>query len=293
LFARAIELDPGFARAQAALAINHLVRALFGHTSLPEAADACRTAALTAIELDPNLGEAHGALGLVHLYFDWDWAAAEEELVQALRLGPQDALVRHGYGDYLLVMGRPEESLEQLKLGRLYNPAVPLAVAAVVGHLVFSDRYDEVEAEVNAMLRTDADIPLIRSMLEMSLWAQGRHREAADLARERLSRQSPETLEAFDRGLEESGPRGAMLAVAESFLDRPPDRRPGPKTIARYLARGGDIDRAFELLDQALERREPSLLHVHAEPDFDVLRSDPRYQDLLKKIGLPLRARAG
>lgn len=287
LFARAVELDPGFARAHAGLAGTYFLQALLGQAPHQEAATACKEAALAALELDANLADAWSVLGMARLYFDWDWPAAGRELSRALELSPNDPLIRHGYGDYLLVMGLFEDSLEQVRIGRLYDPASPLTVVPVVAHLVFLRRFDEAIAEAEAILEASPEVPIVRTSLATALWAQGRFEESLEVLRQRWQTRSPELVEALDRGHAASGPAGAMRAVAETLAAVDPGRRADAVWIARCFALGDDPDRAFEFLDQAVDSREPTVVHLHANPDFDGLRSDPRYFELLRRIGLP------
>ena len=286
MFSRVTELDPDFAPAHAGLASTHFLLGLLGPVPHRLAAADSEKAALTALELDSRLGEARGMLGLVRLYFDWDWPAAGRELERAIELNPNDSLIRHGYGDYLLVMGRPEEALEQVKLGRECDPVSPIAVAPVVGHLFFLRRYDDVIEEARVLLETDPNFPLVGSFLRAALWEQGEYDEYLRLQQGRLDR-APEHADALERGYRESGPEGAMLAIGELLAPRAEAGRASPLRVAGYFARGGDSDRAFEFLERAMLGREPQLLHLAVNPAFDSLRPDPRFADLLRRVGLP------
>ena len=289
-FTTATELEPQFAPAHAGLATAHFVLGLFGRVPPQIAAAETEKAALAALELAPDLAEARGALGMVRLYFDWDWPAAGHELKRALDLNPNDSAIRHGYGDYLLAMGRPEESLEQIELGRQCDPASPIAVAPVVGHLLFLRRYDEVIEQARVLLEADPRFPLVEGFLIAALWEKGEHDEALALLQARWSDRAPEIADALDRGVRESDPQGAALAVAEHVAVRAKTGRASRISAARYFVRGQDFDRALELLEQAVEAREPGVLHVMAYPAFDVLRPDPRFKSLLERIGFPAAA---
>jgi TolB-like protein/DNA-binding winged helix-turn-helix (wHTH) protein len=288
LFETSTELDPGFARAHAGLAAAHFLMGLLGPSPYREAATASEKAATDALELAPDLAEARAPLGLTRLSFDWDWPAAGRELARAIELDPSDAGVRHGYADYLLVTGRPEESLEQAKLGRRYDPVSPISTAHVVGHLLFLRRYDEVVEEARALLEMDPRFGVVRGFLAAALWHRGQHEDSLWVLLDHLEARMPELVDALLQGHRESGPGGAMLALAEQLairVDAGP--KPLPVSVARYFARGGDLGRSLDFLERALDVREPTLLHVGADPDFDVLRSDPRFADLLRRIGLP------
>jgi TolB-like protein/DNA-binding winged helix-turn-helix (wHTH) protein len=287
LFTRAIELDPDFAPAYAGLASCHFLLGFFGDAPREAAAAASVAAARAALELDPDLAEAWGVLGATHLYFEWDWEAAGRELERALALAPNNALIRHGYGDYLLAMGRAEESLEQVRLGRQYDPVSPLAVVPVVGHLLFAERHEEAVEEARALLDADPGMPLVTSMMAWGLWAQGHEDEALDVWRQRWERSAPDLVEALDRGRATGAAEDALRAVGEAMARADSSSSGRASAVAQFFAAGGDVDRAFEFLEKAVERREPQLLHVPGQPAFEDLRLDPRYRALLRRVGLP------
>jgi TolB-like protein/DNA-binding winged helix-turn-helix (wHTH) protein len=292
LFSEVIELDPGFAEAHSGLSTTHFLEGLLGPVPHQLAAGRSERAALRALKLAPELAEAHAMLGLVRLYFDWDWPEAGRELKRALELSPNNGWLRHGYGDYLLVMGRLEESLEQVKIGRQYDPVSPIVVAPVVGHLLFLRRYDEVIEEARAWLEIDPNFPLVRGFLVSALWEQGRYNDSLQVLRERWIPRRPELVDALEQGYQRSGPRGAMLAVARQLATQTA-AGPGspatanPVTVARYFARGEDLDQAFKYLGMAVDNRQPGALHITVDPAFEILQPDPRFAALLRRMGLP------
>ncbi|MGD8817433.1 MAG: winged helix-turn-helix domain-containing protein, partial [Acidobacteriota bacterium] len=177
-FEEATRIDPEFARAWASLAGAHLLLGGLGYESSGEHASQARRAALRALELDDRLSEAHSVLGCVTMYFDWDWEAAAESFRRALQLNPGDPIARHGYGDYLLAMGRPEESLEQVELGRRADPYSLVAVIPAIGHRIFVRRYEEVETEVRKAMQEFTVPDQVRDWRALALWQLGRHEEA-------------------------------------------------------------------------------------------------------------------
>jgi len=122
-------LDPGFVDAHAWLGGTYMLRAFFGHGPMAEVLPRAREETARALALDSQSGFAHGVQGFLELYFDWDWEAARASLETALALGPHDMTIRHGYADYLMITGRVEDSLDQVRLGRRYDPLSPLANA--------------------------------------------------------------------------------------------------------------------------------------------------------------------
>jgi serine/threonine-protein kinase len=282
----AVESDPTYALAHAGVAAAHLLLGAFGHVPLKEAAPQARAAALKALELDDGLAEAHAILGWVKLYFDWDWPGAARTFEKALELNPNHTYARHGYGDYLTVMGRPEEGLEHVRRGRLSDPASPLAVLPATGHLILARRYDQAIEECRTLLELDPRYPSVRSFYAEALWHRGLHEEA--LAEYRMTwGRDPELASVMERGYAEAGPRGALLSLAQELAARPEGRRAGTLSIARLFARVGEVDAAFEWLERAYDQRIPQLMLVRADPDFDSLKSDQRLEALARRIGLP------
>jgi tetratricopeptide (TPR) repeat protein len=286
LFQRAIELDPDFAPAWSALAFSMVVE-IFGAFG-PERADVteARTAARRALELDPDLGEAHAVLGFLALYSDWDWPAAERELKRALELSPQDSNVRHGYADYLLVMGKLEASLEQTRLGRSYDPLARLSHQVVLYHALMAGHYEEVITEGRQTLELFPDFSSPHQQIGNALWVLGRYEEALAEYEIRWGPES-DSFRVFSEAFARAGPKGAFNALADRLAERSKTEAIGAMIIAACYAWAGETDSAFQWLERAFDNRSASLLHIHASPEFESLHSDPRFVALMRRIGIP------
>ncbi len=153
-------------------------------------------------------------MGYVLLYFDRDWHAGGEAFRRALDIDPNGPMARHGYADYLMALGRLDESVDQVVRGRKSNPLSPMANAVVVGHLYVARRYEETVAEARKLLDINPRYPAVAGFLQGTYWQLGRFEESIELLRESSWGLVPENRKALDRGYAESGPRGAMLAVA-------------------------------------------------------------------------------
>jgi TolB-like protein len=288
-FEKAVDLDPGLAPAWGEVATCAVIRAFFGAGSAADNVARARDAARKALAIDPREGTAYGALGLVELYFDWDFEAARTDLERAIALSPHDGLTRHAYADYLMVTGRIEESLEQVRLGRDANPSSPLLQLVVLFHAAATRRPDEVRREARLTLeRFPRMAGTVHSILGNLLWREGSYEKALG---EYLQGMDADEFRALEQAYRRGGPASARLALAKR------EREEAEKTgrpqdwlgLAGLYAEAGRADAAFELLDKAFARREPSLLHVVAYPAFDSLRGDPRYDALLRRIGIPAR----
>jgi len=291
-FRRAVALDPGLARAWAALGNAAAWQAFFGVGSVPDDLALAREAARKALALDPREGTAYGALGGVELYFDWDFERARADVERAVALSPHEMGTRHAYADYLMVTGRFDESLEQVKLGRDANPTSPAAQYIVLFHTVVTRQPEAGRREARLILERFPQMrPAAHSILGDLLWREGKREDA--LAEYRVAMDAT-SYRAFEKTFRRGGPRAALVAYGDRLSKRAEEagRPPDWLAIAGCYAEAGAADRAFAALERAFAGRQPSLLHVVADPSFDSVRTDPRYDDLLRRIGVPMARRA-
>jgi len=186
------------------------------------------------------------------------------------------------------VTGRFDESLEQVRLGREANPSTPMAQLMMVFHTVATRRPEAVRAEVRLTLERFPQVAAsAHSTLGDMWWRERKYEEA--LAEYKLA-MKPESFSPFAEAFRRAGPRAALLARAESLGQRAREmgRLPEWLAVAGPYAEAGEADTAFALLDQAFAARAPQLLHLVADPAFDGVRSDPRYDALLRRIGVPM-----
>ncbi len=285
-FEQAVDIDPGFALGWSGLAAAHLMIAYFGNEPPREAVMLARVAALKALELDDQNFSGHAALGWVRL-FSRDWPGAGQSFEEALRLNPNHAMTIHGYADYLLLSGRLEESLVQVRRARAIDPFTPTSNLPVPVHLYMMRRYDEALAEAQELLKADPNYP-VGWLLTLVYWQKGMFQEALAEYRKTLTRMNDTgLLEALARGNAESGPRGAMRGMADEMAARSKMGHVDPFKVSSTYAQAGEVNLAFEWLEKALERGSPELIYVGLRPDFDVLRNDPRYKVLMQRFGLP------
>jgi len=285
-YQRAVALEPSFAQAWAGLAGDYFVHGFFDLAPRAEVVPESRRAVTEALRLDRRLGPAHSVLGSIALYFDWDWETAEREFELALELDPTDWFTRHGYADYLAVTGDCEGSVEQMLIGRQYDPMGIWSHRTAVAHLTMCGQYDRAVEEGLRMVELFPQQAGVHDNLGSALWNAGRYQEA--LAEYRLAWGADSTrLQLMEAGFAEGGPQAAMLAAATYLVSVADAGSPNPFGVAVYFAAGGDADRAFEWLDRALQARTPQLLHLRIHPAFDSLRSDPRYAELTERIGFP------
>jgi serine/threonine-protein kinase len=294
-FKQALEEDPSYPEAYAGLAWVWAGRQQSGMSPPSEAGPKAKAAAERAIALDETSDAAHAALAAISTWTDWDWEAAEHEWQRTLEINPNNALAHAYYAHFLAVMGRTDEAVEHAERSIELDPYNPLLRALYGMVLVIDRRFDEAVAAARAALDLQPNAPIAGAVLQHAFIAKGMREEQLELQKERIAR-DPERVAAFEQGLAEGGYEGAQLAIADLLAERyemakgVPDagsRRVFlPVAIAwRYLD-GGDSQRGIDWLEEAYEVGDPNLPYL-GKPLFDFLRSDPRFQELARRMNLP------
>jgi TolB-like protein/DNA-binding winged helix-turn-helix (wHTH) protein len=277
-FNRAIEADPGFAPAYAGLADAYIVAGTYGSIPTQEALTRGKLAAAKALELDDKLASAHYALATAYTWYDWDWANAEKEFQRGLALNPNDALGRNWYGGYLSVQGRHQEALDQHERARELDPFSLIINANLVRSLYWGRRFDDAIIHARKTLQLDPKFGVTLFWLEGSLRHKGMFKEAVAL---RQAFATPERAQVIAHTFRTSGFGALLRENAETF------KNDGSLVeAARCFAQIGEKEQALSLLEDCYQRRCSSIVSLKAEPDFDVLRSEVRYQDLERRLGL-------
>jgi TolB-like protein len=294
-FEQAIDEDPSYAPAYAGLAWVWVARQQFGVSSPGEAGPKAKAAAERAIALDEDSDAAHLALAVVSTWTEWDWDVAEGNWRRALELNPNNSLAHAYYAHFLAIMGRTDEAVEHADRSIELDPYNPLLKALYGMVLIFDRRYDDALAIAHESLELQPGSWVAGGVLQSAYIAKGMEEEALEPLKERVAR-DPERLAAFERGLTEGGYEGAQLANGDLLAERyelakgVPDAGTKrvflPWGIACCYLDAGDYQRAIDWLEEAYEVRDPGLTYI-GMPDFDPLRSDPRFQELVRRMGLP------
>ncbi len=282
----AIALDPAAAGPRAGLADAYHLLAVTGRRSPDEAYPPAEAAARAALARDPGSAEAHTVLGSVLFRFHWDYAGAERELRQALAADPDDAPAHHDYAWFLVSLGRPDEALAEIRRARALQPLSLRAMADVGWVLYRSGRTDEAIAAMRRLLDLEPGFTAARQCLERALFRAGRETEALAVTRDALRREgaSPAEVAALTAG----NTGDARRRVAAWRLARL-ESRPGyisPYAVATLRAEAGDVDGAFAALEQALVHRDPAVVLLAVDPELVALRTDRRFPELLRRLGL-------
>lgn len=285
-FELALIKDPTYAPAHQGLAAVWMVRQQTDLTPPGEAGPKAKEEALKALALDGNSAVAHRALASVRSWSDWDWAGAEPEWKRALELNPSDANAHAFYAHFLAVRGRADEALPHSQLALKLDPSNALYHGMYAIVLDYLRRYDDALAAARKALSLQPDLGIAIDMFQRYYLNKGMRKEQLAEQRLRVAR-DPERRAAFERGLGEGGYEGAQRAIADVYAARyEKGQYKDPMGVAfRYLD-GGDKDRAMEFLNKAYAAHDPSLAYV-GRPHWDRLRGDPRFEALLRRIGLP------
>jgi len=288
-FRRAIDLDPAFALAYAALADTHTTLGYLGWDAPAATFQVARPYALKALELDPSLSQAHASLAYIKFYFDWDWAGAGEEFRRAIGLNPNDPVAHQWYAVYLLAAGRPDDAMHEIRTAQRLDP-LSLAINTDIGfHHYYNGRYTEAIAQLQSVLGMKSDFGLAH------LW----------LARAYLQVGRLDASLAAATSAEATAPRWAVFIAQRGYtlgvMGRADEARAVRDEMERLLSQRfvtaygvalicaglGEKEQAFAWLDRAFAERSHWLVWLRLDPRWNTLRGDPRFGALLERMKYP------
>ena len=288
-FRQAIDLDPAYALAYAGLADAYQMLSGYNALAPNDGFPKAREAAEQALRLDEGLAEAHTALGTVKLLHDWDFAGAEREYRRAIEINQSSADAHYMYGLYLSAMGRFDEA--HAEAGRALE-LEPLSLAKItgVGDVFYHQRrYDRAIEQYRRALDMDPNSGFAHWALGNAYAQKGMYEEAVAEHKKAipLSGDSPDELASLGYAYALSGRRREAQSVIAELRERA-RRRYIPPTIIAFVHAGlGENDEAFALLDRAYDGRDFILVFLKVDPTFDRLRPDPRFAELVRRVGLP------
>jgi DNA-binding SARP family transcriptional activator/Flp pilus assembly protein TadD len=290
-FRQAIELDPCYALAYAGLAESYVVLGSFGVGALApaEAFPRAREAATRALEIDGTLAEARAALAFALASYDWDWAAAQREFLRAIELKPACTTAHHWHGlIYLTAMGRLDEAFAEVRRAHELEP-LSLNINTDFGFLPYLMRqYDRAIDEYREALELDQNFVYTHWKLGLAYEQKAMYEEAVEefLKAVALSGGSAHALVLLGHTYAVSGRRREALKVLDELSELAQRRYFSPYRVAAIHLGLGETDRAFEWLERAYEERDSWLVWLKVDPVLDGLRSDPRFTNLLRRVGL-------
>ena len=289
-FAQAIELEPNYAHAYSGLADCYASLAFSfdtGAVAPREAIPKAKAAALKALELDVTLAEARTSLAFIKLHYDWDWRGAEEEFKRAIAMNPNYANAHHWYSHYLMAMGLVEESLTASRKAFALEPLVLVMNLHLGWHHFFARQYD-------------AAIECLRKTLELEPGFEQAHRYLGWAYQKKEMFAEAETalqqaISLFNGSIEAHAMLGSVYAsskqtnkalhVIDELRETSKQRYVSPFFIALIYANLDQKDYALTWLEKAYEDRSDLLIYLKIDPRLDNLRSDPRFINLLQRVG--------
>jgi eukaryotic-like serine/threonine-protein kinase len=287
-FNQAVAKDPNYAQAHTGVADAYVLLLDRGWVSNDEASPNIHSATRRAIELDPTLAEPHAALAVVKEMADWDWAGAEAEYRNAIALNPNDVTSHLWYSALLTNLGRTKEAMVENEKAMALDPASPQINANHAGILNDMHHYDEALTELNRLIAANPDFPVFygtRALVNRHLGNQDALVADEVMAMKKTGR--PEEAEAFAAGYRKAGLKGACTALIEVLKNEKQREYVSPNELAQYYALMGDRDHTFEWLEKGYAERSGRMEYTKVEDFFEPFRTDPRYIDLVKRMGLP------
>jgi TolB-like protein/DNA-binding winged helix-turn-helix (wHTH) protein len=285
-FEKAVQLQPDYAAAWDGLSDSYGVMGVVGAMPPRKAFAKLQEYVRKAFELDPDLPEVHNSLAATALFYEWNWSKAEEQSLRAIELNPNYAEARFVHSYILLVTNRDKEALEEEKRANDLAPFErPWALGLLYVHL---RQYDAAINELQSRANTLSQNAFVRSFLSESYWLKGMWKDSEREEEEahRLwgdPKGADELHRAFEQGGEEAVERlGLTQTLARARKGYVPST-----SIAIMYAGLHDKEHSLHYLEAAYREHAPLLIFLQKEPMYDFLHSDPRYQALVKKIGLP------
>ncbi|HEY0322219.1 MAG TPA: protein kinase [Pyrinomonadaceae bacterium] len=288
LFQQAIDTDPSYALAYAGLADSYAMLGDYSVLAPSETFPRAEAAATTALKLDDNLAEGHTSLAFVKMAYAWDWASADREFRRAIELNPNYATAHQWYASYLVMMGRFDDSIREIKRAQELDPLSRIINANLGLHYYYARKFDESIQQLKKTISLDESFFVAHQYLGRTYIQKGMHKEAiAELERAReLSGNAPEVVASLGHAYAVAGRTGDAQKVLADLDELARERYVLPYFRAAVYTGLGDKDQAFAWLERAYEERHPGLVLVNIDPRFDTLRSDPRFTDLIRRLGV-------
>jgi|HubBroStandDraft_1064217.scaffolds.fasta_scaffold32696_1 TolB-like protein/DNA-binding winged helix-turn-helix (wHTH) protein/Tfp pilus assembly protein PilF len=290
-FDQAIARDPQYARAYSGLADAYALLGSWPNAELPRhvAMPRAKEAALTALKLDDSLAESHASLAFVEMQYEWNWAASEQEFRRAIALNPNYATAHQWFATWLMVQGHADDSIAEIELARKADPLSIIIRTDAVDMLCAAGRFDEAIAQAHEALELDPNFLITRYFLGVAYVGKKMY---------------PEALIEYQKGVAIDGSdewsraglghvyallhdRANAEKIVQQLLQDSRGRSDLALELAAIYAALDEKDQAFAWLDKAYQNREGGLMFLNTPLSFDGLRSDPRFTNLIRKMGLP------
>jgi TolB-like protein len=283
-FELAKELDPEFALPYVGIGLVWFGRQVIGAAVPEEAGPKVMTAFMKALELDSTIAEVHYTLAIMNAYGMWDWKNAESEFKKANAINPNYADARAMYSHLLNFLGRPKEAMEQMELALKLDPNNPTHLVTYSHDLLFVQRYDEVISVSRELFDKNPTMFVALDPLFQALHLTGRYREAFEVMKNYYTNTYKDFDHVFDQ-YDKLGYAGTLSLEGDTLLSQSKTKYILPIDIAYLYIFSGNKERALVCLEQSYKLHDPNMPYI-TRPTYAILRDEPRFQDLLKKLNL-------
>jgi len=289
-FQLAVKRDPAYAVAYAGFADCNNMLGYYNYRSAAETFALGKAAAQSALQIDDGLAEAHASLAFALEYYDFDWVGAEQEYKSAIELNPNYATAHHWYSLYLSEVGRFDEALAEIRHAQQLDPLSPIISNTIAAVYFRSRRYDQAIEQLRKLVDIDPNFVVAHNLLAQCYVEKGLLSEAlAEYQKARtIDPEGISVLPAIGATLALAGRKTEAEHVLHETKEISKQEYVSPFGIAILYACLGDKDMAFEWLEHAYHERDRDLTALKFEPRLDNLRTDPRFADLMRRVGLPL-----
>ncbi len=287
-FEESIAKDPNYALAWAGLADAYFLLSEYGHVTRRDTYPRSKSAIEKALELDDQLAEAHASLASLMMLDEWDWTNAGKQFERAIDLKPNYATAHHWYAEWLLYMGREEEAIREITQAALLDPLSAAILKDMGIILYYTRRYDTAIEEGKKSLELDPGFASAHRLLSLAYGGKGMYVEAIAENQKwgEAGGDHTEVMLGLAQLLAVSGKRGEAMTIVEKMPQEQIASGKVYRGLALVYAALADHDSAFHWLEKAYEIRADSLCSLNVDPKLETIRSDPRFTDMLKKIGL-------
>jgi TolB-like protein/Tfp pilus assembly protein PilF len=287
-FQQAIRLDPNYSLAYVGLADTYTLLSFFTLAAPSDAFPKAKVAAEKALAIDSTLAEAYTALGQFKAYYEWDWNGAEDQFQKGIALNPNYPLLHHWRSLNLIAMGRMDEARAAMRRALELDPLL-LVTNVNLGRIdYYEGRYDQAIKQYQRALELDKDFMRTHLRLGLAYVQQGRYHEALIEYNKALeiAGDTPQVRAHIAHVMAVSGKKTEALAALAELQERAKRQYVPPYDIALIYVGLGERDKAFAWLEKAYNDHSTEMIYFKVDPLLTPLRSDPRYQDLLRRMKL-------
>jgi len=285
----ATEIDPTYAPAYGGIALGWGGRAQMGYIPMSVSTKESEWAVEKALALDSSLAEVHYVVGVRRAWLEWNWDGAMQSLRKTIELKPNMVEARAYFSHLLFILKRPDEAMAQIEEALKLDPFNPLIQSLYAMDLMYARRYDEVIRLMRKTLEASPMEPIALSTIRSAYHQKKMYDEALEAWRLSFEAKGDhEAIQALNRGRAEGGYSRALQNLAEMLIERSRTSFVSPWQVATLYTRAGMKEQALDWFEKAYDAHDPNMPYLSVDPIFDELRSHPRFQAILKRMGLAI-----